>query len=305
MKTRMTAAAIAAFAAGASAWATPFTGSFLVQSQAPGAIAFEIREYSSSGVLIQTIIPPAPPGSTDLQHPRDLIVGQDGNISLFNGTFDPYLSTYNPAAIVWSHVTRDDWGTVNNVSYGGIARWGNRAFVTDMLFGSPAGGVIAFDVNTGESSEFATNLAPTDLNLGLDGNLWVLDNGRAWSFDPATLLPLGSVLLGGNFDVRGIAVAANGEFFLATWDGQLARLAPNGSLLNTIALGDSLIDVDLAPGGELLVGSRLNNTWLTNTSFASPQVIQSGRWNSFVTFIPEPATLAMLLLILPSLRRRN
>jgi hypothetical protein len=296
---------LAAMLCTSTAACAQFTGGILVQSETPGAISYRIREYGLDGSVRQTIIPPAPPNSTDLQNPRDLVVGSDGRLSLFNGTFDPYLSTFDPVPNSWSHVTRADWATVNNVSYGGIARYGNNVFVTDMLEGSPAGGVVVFDTGAGTSSEFATSLSPTDLNLGLDGKLWVLSGSVAYAFNPATFAAMGSVNLPGGFDIRGLAVDQNGDFYLATWDGVLAHVGPGGNLLGTRSFGGSLIDVDVSPGGGVLVGTRLDGAWLTDTSLSTPLQIESGRWNSFVSFVPEPGVLyGVALLGVLGARRR-
>lgn len=280
----------------APAMAVPLTGQLLIQHQLPGAAEYRVTEYLLDGTLIQTLTPQFPPSSTEWWHPRDLVVGQDGRISLINGTLTPYLSTYNPISGFWSHLDHPGWLIGMNESYGGIARFGDTVFVTNLGQGGSSGGVIAFNLATGISVEFGEGLSPTDLNLGLDGKLWALDANVAYAFDPATYEPLRTVNLDGGFDVRGLAVDRNGNFFLATWDGLVANLSPDGSVIQSLSFFPSqLFDVDISPGGLVLVGSRLHGAFLTDTSLSlKPAQFAADRWNSFVTFVPEPTTLSAL-----------
>jgi len=101
-------------------------GNILVSTNGPGLQQL-LQEYTPGGTLVQAVeIPPA--GAWE--DARDLVADAAGNILVYNGTFDPYLSTY--AAGAWNHQTYSGWSTVNNVSYGGIGLFGNYAFVTDM-----------------------------------------------------------------------------------------------------------------------------------------------------------------------------
>jgi len=266
----------------------PFTpDNLLVQSQAPGSLSFRIREFQLDGTEVQTIVPPLPPGSSDQWHPRDIVVREEGRLHLYNGTFDPYLSTFDPGSNSWSHTTDPSWSTINNVSYGGIARFGDRIFVTNMsTAGNPTSGVILFDLASATSTAFAGGLQAIDLTRGLDGKLWVLTGLMAHAFDPTTLAPLGSVsMTAGSSDVRAIAVDAQGHFYTAAWTGVLAHLSPGGALIDSVNLGGSLMDIDLHPDGRLAVGSRLDGAWLTDTQLTAPTRFESNRWNSFVAFV--------------------
>ena len=286
---------------GSSAGALPFgSGNLLVQAQEPEAGAYQIFEFTVGGVLVQTLATEQPAAQTDLFHPRDLVVGADGLLHLYNGTFDPYLSRYDPADDAWSHVTHPGWSTVNNASYGGIARSENSVFVTDMVtFSEPADalkGVVAFDISLGTSTRFATTLEPTDLTLGLDGKLWVL-SGAAFAYDPASLTPLGSVLLSGAAsDIRSIAVGSTGDFFVATWDGVLFHLDPTGAFLASLTFETSLIDVDVAPSGLVAVAGRFGDVWLTDTAFTFTNEIGATVGSPFVAFAPVPEVGAGVLL---------
>ncbi|WP_125931994.1 hypothetical protein [Thiosocius teredinicola] len=282
--------------------AAPITGDLLVQSQTPGAISYEVTEYLADGSALQTFVPVAAPASSDLWHPRDLVIADNGNVHVFNGTFDPYLSTYDSAADTWTHVTHTGWSTINNISYGGIATLGDRVFVTNMsTAGKSASGGVVFDTALGTSVGFASGIQAIDLNLGLDGNLWLLEGGIAYAYDPTGLNLLGSVsLAAAGGDVRALAVDGLGDFFVATWDGLVAHLASDGTLIDSLQLNDSLTDIDLSANGVLAIGSRSEGAWLSTTDLNAATQVASGRWNYFVALapseVPLPGTLVLLSL---------
>jgi hypothetical protein len=290
--------------------AMPLTGHLLVLSEASGGGDYRIIEYSADGTGLQIIVPQPAPGSGDVAHPRDLVTSPLGEIHLYNGTFEPYMSTHDPALGSWSHATHAEWSTVNNVSYGGIARSGDRVFVTDMSTANgTASGIVVFDTVLGSAQRIASGIQATDLNLGLDGRLWVLDeDGSVYAFDPVTLAAVGSVSTaasGGT--VRALAVAASGDFYLATWEGFVAHLDPGGNLVDTLSIGRYLTDIDLAPSGLLAIGTWLDGSWLSDTTLSGAQQIESGRWDSFVAFVPEPDAgplLAAGVMLIASLGRR-
>src|SRR5687768_14867882 len=72
-----------------------------------------LQEYTPSGTLVQSQDIPAGGVAEDA---RDLVADSTGSILLYNGTFDPYLSTLSTSG-TWSHQTYSGWSTVNTVSY--------------------------------------------------------------------------------------------------------------------------------------------------------------------------------------------
>ena len=87
-----------------------------------------------------------PPQTDDT---RDVIVSPNGDLQLFNGTFSPLLSTYHAATGTWTSRTATNWSTANNVTYGGVAAFGNFVFVTDMQTAGETGpnnGIIRFNL---------------------------------------------------------------------------------------------------------------------------------------------------------------
>ena len=301
---------------GSNLFADALPGQLLVQSQTPGSVSYRINAFDSFGNVLQTIVPPVPPMSGDSQNPRDLVVSNDGQIHLYNGTFDPYVSTYSPNTNSWSHQTHSGWSTINNVSYGGIVRFDNNVIVTNMsTAGNPSSGLVVIDQTTGDSMDIGIGFGATDVTRGLDDSLWVLGTGSfAFEFDSTTfeagrMVNLSAAI--GN-DIRSIAVDGNGDFYVGDWGGSISRLDSDGNLVSSLSPGaGSIIDVDVSSDGLLAFGTRLDGAWLTDTSFGTPLQVESGRWNSFVTFvspnaIPEPSTgIVVVTLFAASLFKRR
>jgi len=87
----------------------------------------QIRGFDEAGSLTGTIDIEYPAGAYPAtEHARDIVMLAGGNIAVYNGTFDPYLSIYNATTSSWSHHTMPGFSTVNNVSYGGIDVLGNN-----------------------------------------------------------------------------------------------------------------------------------------------------------------------------------
>src|SRR5262245_37272750 len=89
-------------------------GNILVSTDGPAAQQL-LQEFTPAGSLVRSVaIPPGGPA----EDARDLVSDPSGNVLVFNGTNDPYLSTY--AGGSWSQATYPGWSTVNTVGYGGI-----------------------------------------------------------------------------------------------------------------------------------------------------------------------------------------
>jgi hypothetical protein len=185
--------------------------------------------------------------------------------------------------------------------------------------GAPKG-VIRFNSSGGSPVRFATNRDPIDLNMGLDGLLYVLfpggfPEGEGLAiYDPVTLTQIDLHTF--NFTPhRAVAANAAGEFFLADFDGDVQRMAPDGSLISQInvcgIISDCrLMDIDVSPDGKLVIGSVTGRVLLANSDLTGLQLVGPQFPNSvFVTFVPEPATALLLLsalsLCLGRARRRD
>src|SRR5580765_5426368 len=126
------------------------------------------NEYTPTGALVRSVNLPPPPG-TSYDNARDIVQDMAGNVYVYNGTFTPYLATYSASNSNWTQTTYAGWSTVSNVSYGGLARYQNFIYATDMnTAGAAAKGIVRFDTVSGNITRFGTNSDFTDLNVGLD-----------------------------------------------------------------------------------------------------------------------------------------
>ena len=279
--------------------ATPFTpGNLVISGVARGQLIYRINEYPPDRVLAQWIEPEAPLGNTDLLAPRDIVIGADGLLHVYQGrTKAAFLSTYDPVAGSWSHLTHPEWTGSSTANEGGIARFGSTVFVTDSAWFGDASGIIAFDLALGTATRFATSLDPFDLTLGLDGSLWALSGETAFAYDPTTFTALGSVSLAAVEDPMALAVDVGGDFFVANYEGEVVHLSATGAYLDAQDFTDvgPLFDIDLAPTGLIAVGSWVDDTVLTDTQFSFVRGIEGGRWESFVAFVPVPEPTAIAL----------
>lgn len=286
-----------------SVFAAAFSGDVLIQSRYGRAGTYKIAEYTADGALLQLIDLESPTTPDQRLTPRDLVVGANGKLHVFNEIAEgPYLSSYDPVSETWSHMTHSGWSADSLDMLGGIATYGDQVFVTNAN-----NGLIAFDLQAGTSTAFANDITAIDLTLGLDGKLWAHSYSTAYAFDPLTYAPLESVSFDDGPDPFGIAVDVDGTIYGAAMSG-IVKFAPDGTLLDSLGLLplSGIYDIDLAPDGSILIGDDYDSAWLTDTAFSTPAQIQTGGFNStFVAFVPEPATLVLLVLAGGLIRRRR
>ena len=234
--------------AGSQAVAAPLTpGSLLLVATKDGN---RFYEYSPEGVQLQMI--ELPGGGA-----RSVAVDKNGHVQIYNGTFSPTLTTYDPYAETFTNTPYTGWGTINNVTYGGMATYGDYVYMTDMSTAYSGGpqGVVRYNVDTQVFDRFATNLGPIDLNIGLDGLLYTLSRGSAYNgggnridvFDPITMAPIRSLGLPGEF--RAIAVDTDGNIY----GNGVKKFDPNGNLISQAPLSHNS-SLDLHPDGGVLSG---------------------------------------------------
>jgi hypothetical protein len=254
------------------------------------------REYTPTGTLVRSVnIPPTPGSSFD--YARDLVEDPSGNVSVYNGTFTPYLATYNPATASWTQTTYSGWSTVSNVSYGGLALYHNFIYATDMATaGAMPNGIVRFDTVAGTATRLVSGTDFTDLNIGLDGNLYALSGSTVYAYDPVSGAPLRKVILP-SADYRGIAVNAGGDIFTAAWNNVISHFNANGVLLSSITLNSSTgapfmfgnpDDIDVAADGTIAIGSWSGHIVQMTSNFTNISYIDTGTNNTvFVTFAPQ------------------
>jgi hypothetical protein len=243
-------------------------------------------EYTQQGTQLSSVPIPLPPGSTDYLNPRGLSVDPSGNINIYDGTFTPSLATYSGTS--WSFQTLAGWSTVNNVSYGEVAAFNNYVFASDMFtYGGEPNGIVRF--GGGPATRFGSGTDFIQLALGQNGLIYGLSyNGAVQVFDPNTLTQVRSFTLTGgpDSDIRGIAVDGSGTIFAVTWStADAVKYDANGNFISFLHLAsDNLINIALDTDGQIAVGGRFGNVYLTNESLTSAQTIQTNQWNVFATF---------------------
>lgn len=259
-------------------------GNILVTDQ----FANRLTEFTRAGMRVQQL---GVPEVGDFQV-RDLVVDDRGHVHLYNGTFRPALSTYNPRTAAWSHRGHPGWSTINNISYGGIGVYQDFVYATDMwTFGGEASGIIRFNRNNLTSERFHDGADFIDLTVGLNGRLYAL-RGSVTVFDPLSMTRLETIGLGGPGDKRAIAVNGSGHIFAADWDGFISRFSPEGMLLGRINAGvGSLTDIDVAEDGQIVVGTRSGAVVLTDEALTGVRTFQTGGGTNFVAFVPQPAAV--------------
>jgi hypothetical protein len=260
-----------------------------------------LYEFTLAGAPVQSFPIPygggARPGT---ESARDISADTStGDVHVYNGTFSPYMSTLAPAAGTWGHQTYAGWNTVNNGSFGGIAFMGAYVFVTDTwISGDTTRGVVRFD-SGGSTTRFATDFGSIDLNIGLDGLLYVLgDTAQVRIYDPSTLALQNEIDLTGlspTVNVRGVAANSSGEMFVATWGGVLYKTDSSGNSIGSIDLravasANSLNDVDVSASGVVAVGATLGTFVITDESFSSTSTFTVGASNVFVGLPGNPTT---------------
>ena len=243
-------------------------------------------EYTPAGTQVQAFSVPYPGGRPVTESARDLIVNEDNLVPLYNGTFSPFLSTLDPVTATWTDTTHPSWSTANDGTYGGIAAFKEFVFVTDMnTVGGSDVGVVRFDTSGGSPLRFADTEEYIDLNLGMDGRLYALQDNETTVdvFDPTTLAAHGTVSLGTR--VRGIAVNESGAIFGASWDREIYHFDSSGAQQNSVSSGNNeLTDIDINEDGDIVVGTRFGNVLQTDETLGSVTTFSAGTSLTFVAF---------------------
>ena len=268
------------------AFASPFTkGNIIVATDDN-----QLYEMSRDGIVLQQF--DIPWNSECCGHARDLLMTEDGNISIYNGTFSPVLSTLNTVENLWSDLSFPGWSTANNGSYGGIALIPPYVYVTDMDTGQggEAKGIVRFDIQGADGQRFLETSDYIDISAGLDGKLYALQNvyGDLDVIDPASMTVIYSIDLGHTSGSRSVAVNAAGEIFMASWNGYINHYDNSGKLLNSLTLGSyNLSDIDLNDAGEIIIGSRFGEIFITDETLWTSSLITAEGGNVFTSFVND------------------
>lgn len=269
-------------------------------------------EYTTGGQLVQMITVPKP--DPRARAVGDMAFGADGRLHVINdyGAGSPgYLSTLDPKTGTWVH-TSGPFSGGGQISNRGLSINGHYAFhggvrvdLRDMTFQ-----IIDYDLVVGTA----------EASVGLDGVLYAYNTGSPrYSMrrvNPSTLeflddRPISLLNLAGNrTNARGIGATAEGDIFVADWNGYIYRYDETVQLTDALQTGaGNNHDLDIRSDGTIIVGNRFGNVTVTNTDFSALTTIPTGASQSYVAFVtvPEPSiasSSAALLLCLIGFRRR-
>jgi WD40 repeat protein len=268
-----------------------------------------VYEYTRTGQLVQTINVPTVSGQGSTEYNRDVLVDSHGRLQVFNGTFTPYISTFDPSTSVWQHRTTTGFAIVNNVTYGKLATYDRYVFATSGSVGAPK--IFRLDTDTGAFTPFATqnsNDGPIDLTMGHNGLLYALNGEGSPSgrfiqvFDPQTLALISTItlpLLG--MSSRSIAVDSSGYIYLNQLYGPVYKLTPDGQQVvasATYTQTSYVDDMDFSPDGLFMMTQFDGRVCLLDSNlqqirtFNTTNYYASGSFGAFI--VPEPVCTAYL-----------
>lgn len=240
----------------------------------------KLFEYTPFGEFVQEYdIPVIEAGGA-----RDLVMDARANVQIYNGTFDPRLSTFDPHVIPTtqqvrgfvSHTESDGWSTANDATFGGIAATGNFVFAADVRTNDDASterGIVRYSIDTDTFERFHSEQGDIiDLNIGLDGLLYALGPAAdptgttVHKYHPVTLELLDEITLPASH--RAIAVDTGGDIFAVNPD--IYRYDTVGVLQGTPLDAkeiDGLADIDIDQDGRLLIAASDGHILMTDRDF--------------------------------------
>lgn len=221
-----------------------FTPGNLLVTSSPTNQPSMLYEFTPLGVMVQAT-PVAHPSSVISERARDVVLDANGNAAIYNGTFDPRLTTYDPVAETFSNSVVPFWSTGNNVTFGGLAALGEFVYGTDMRVRSePVGGrgIVRFNADNLESGwtrNFDPRIGDSQTNTSESiPHVTVTGTGDG-TFDYYTFtVPAGNSR--GIFDIDGGDTGGSGSFHssLRLYDANGVLLA-NSAVFNSPLLGQT------------------------------------------------------------------
>ncbi|MGI8978357.1 MAG: dockerin type I domain-containing protein [Pirellulaceae bacterium] len=264
-----------------------------------------LYEYSPSGTRVNdTSIQPVAGGDYPT---RDLVVDASGKVHIFAGTAEPSLTTIDALGGPRIDTTESGWSTAAAGGTGGVARFGQYVFVTDMATGSGAdlqNGLIRFDTTTGPFTpvRFGGSLDYTDVAVGGDGLLYGLAAGQLEVYNPETRAFIRTVTLPGLNTPVGIAVNSTGEILAVAGNNTIYRYDSSGVLIRSVVTtGASLSDIDLsAEGGLIASGLTGDVVVLDEALMDAPVKFSVSSTPAFVSFGSLRSAAGLTLFVSPT-----
>jgi hypothetical protein len=258
-------------------------GNILVSNSPLTGAPATLYEYTPFGQLVREFeVPVFEPSG-----PRDVVVDGAGDVYLYNGTFEPRLTRFDPHLLPTTlqplgftdHLQYPGWNTADQPTFGGLATYGTFVFATDtktLRDSSAQQGIVRYNTADGTFERFHANAGGTiDITVGMNGLLYVLGPAGTSSigtvvrrYHPVTMQLLGTVTLPENH--RAIAVDANGDIFAVHPKiHQYDRLGvPKRAYFEPGPVG-MLGDIDIDADGRLLIAARDGHILVTDRHFTS------------------------------------
>lgn len=264
--------------------AGPFTAGNIITTEQSRVV-----EYTREGLLVQSINIPA---SGDA---RDLIMDEQGRVHVFNGTFNPVLSTYDPALDVWSSHSFAGWNVGNNSTVGAIGAFQNYVFVQDTSLNSKdPGGIVRFDTTNFAAQRFHEGSAG-HVRVGGDGLLYAMQENRTIVvYDPLTMQQLRS-FGAGDVSTRDFAVNGAGQVFTVNLRGLTRRLSASGTVEASVQIGGGGTfggNIDVAADGTIIIGGVTGQIYVTDELFSSVRSFPRSSSFGYVAFATSGSTPA-------------
>ncbi len=297
------------------AWAGNLTPGDILVSSTTDFQTSVLREYTTTGTLVQTFSVPIAPGGDAFI--RGIATDGTGKVQIYNGTFSPYLTTLDPTGSgSFSNHTFSGWSTVNDLNFGGVVVNGNYAYASDMATSGAGGpnGIVRFDLTNFSGTRFASGPANGSgdyitVGMGINGLLYAPWPGGSPEGDNIDVInPVSmtktTIILPFLFQVSGVTADQAGDIYAvgALGDGRIYKLDSNGNVLAIISTGfTGLTGLEVSNSGQLLTASSNGEVILTNTSFSQLTSFSVGSqittFDTFVTpfsSVPEPASLTLV-----------
>jgi len=221
---------------------------------------------------------------------RDIAVLPDGRIAIFIGSNSAQLSIYNAQYHQWQHIDIANWSAHNN-AYGGIAEHNGHLFLTNTRV---TDGIFKVDLIDFSVERF-TDKSYIDLNIGMDGLLYALNEYQVDVYDPDSMTLLNDFSVDDN--ARSVAADSEGNFYVARWDGLISRYDASGQFLSRLDVTEhfenehnfsSLYDININQRNELYVTNRNGQLLATTTDLAEISLLLNHNSGTFLAFSPSP-----------------
>jgi hypothetical protein len=251
-----------------------------------------VHEYQPDGTYVQVIPLEHPTNSIS---PGQFLFDRAGNLWIFNGDTEPYLSSWDPASDGWSHLACPEWSTFLCFPCQGMALTRNHVFATDMSVLGDANGIVRFDRSGGACTRFGQGNDYSSVTVVGDGLIYALRAETSTPppttivdlFDPDNLALLGSVELA----VRSLTIAVDENGFLHGAAGtDILRYDGDGAVLDAHKVIDDgfLYTLSRARDGRFVAVSNSGEVVITDADLMP----QSRFYNiagtfGYATLVPE------------------